>query len=289
MWPFGKNTADRVKDALNDQRHLKDAGIQVQERGGTVKLTGMVPTAKHVTLARVVAEGINGVKSVDVSGLIAQQAGAAVQTSAPQARPQPQAGASAAAGAASVPGATPPQTPAPAQAPAPASGAAAQPAQSAQPKPAPAKPQAASDQDDDLDAAEERSRIAKAVHAALRGNGELKDDPIDVLQSGKSVILRGVVDNDHELRLAEKLARGVDGVAAVDVSGLRVAAGAKELARDRDEDSGDTVYTVKAGDSLSEIAQKYYGDPMEYKKLASYNKISNPDLIQPGQKIRIPG
>lgn len=110
-----------------------------------------------------------------------------------------------------------------------------------------------------------------------------------MLQSGKSVILRGAVDNDHELRLLEKLARGVEGVSGVDISGVKVTAGTKELAKEKDTESGDTVYTVKSGDTLSAIAQKYYGDAMEYKKIAHYNNISNPDLIQPGQKIRIPG
>ena len=81
----------------------------------------------------------------------------------------------------------------------------------------------------------------------------------------------------------------MEGVAGVDSSGLRVAAGVKELAKEKDEQSGDTVYTVKPGDSLSAIAQKYYGDAMEYKKIAHYNNISNPDLIQPGQRLRIPG
>jgi len=98
-----------------------------------------------------------------------------------------------------------------------------------------------------------------------------------------------VVDNDHEQRLAEKLAREVPGVAAVDISGLRVAAGAKELAKEKDQDTGDTVYTVKAGDTLGAIAQKYYGNAAEYRKIAHFNNISNPDLIKVGQKIRIPG
>lgn len=136
---------------------------------------------------------------------------------------------------------------------------------------------------------EDSSRIAKEVLQAIRSNGEVADDPIDVLQSGKTIILRGVVDNDHELRLAENLARAVDGVSAVDTSGLRVAPGAKELAKEKDTTSGDTVYTVKAGDTLGVIADKYYGDAGQYKKIAHYNNISNPDLIQAGQKIRIPG
>ena len=127
-------------------------------------------------------------------------------------------------------------------------------------------------------------------HGSIRvSNGELSDDPLDVLQSGKSVILRGVVDNDHELRLLEQVARGVSGVSGVDLSGVRVAQGAKELTKEKDAASGDTVYTVQPGDSLSAIAQKYYGDAMQYKKIAHYNNISNPDLIHPGDKLRIPG
>lgn len=46
-----------------------------------------------------------------------------------------------------------------------------------------------------------------------------------------------------------------------------------------------TVYTVKSGDTLSGIAAKY---GTTYQKLASYNGISNPNLIHPGQKITIP-
>lgn len=44
------------------------------------------------------------------------------------------------------------------------------------------------------------------------------------------------------------------------------------------------VYIVKAGDTLSEIAQKYGTD---YMKIARDNNISNPDLIYVGQKLVI--
>ncbi|MCM1578719.1 MAG: LysM peptidoglycan-binding domain-containing protein [Ruminococcus sp.] len=50
--------------------------------------------------------------------------------------------------------------------------------------------------------------------------------------------------------------------------------------------SGETVYTVQAGDTLSKIAAKY---GTTYQKLASYNGIANPNIINVGQKIRIPG
>ena len=48
----------------------------------------------------------------------------------------------------------------------------------------------------------------------------------------------------------------------------------------------DTVYTVKAGDTLSGIAAKY---GTTYQTLAAYNGISNPNKISVGQKIKIPG
>ncbi len=50
--------------------------------------------------------------------------------------------------------------------------------------------------------------------------------------------------------------------------------------------SAEQVYTVQAGDTLSKIAAKY---GTTYQKLASHNGIANPNIINVGQKIRIPG
>lgn len=50
--------------------------------------------------------------------------------------------------------------------------------------------------------------------------------------------------------------------------------------------SAEQVYTVRAGDTLSKIAEKY---GTTYQKLASYNGIANPNEINVGQKIKIPG
>lgn len=50
--------------------------------------------------------------------------------------------------------------------------------------------------------------------------------------------------------------------------------------------SAEQIYTVKAGDTLSKIAAKY---GTTYQKLASYNGIANPNKINVGQEIRIPG
>ncbi len=49
-------------------------------------------------------------------------------------------------------------------------------------------------------------------------------------------------------------------------------------------------HVVAKGDTLSKIAQRYYGDPSLYKKIFEANRelIKNPDLIQIGWKLRIP-
>jgi nucleoid-associated protein YgaU len=52
----------------------------------------------------------------------------------------------------------------------------------------------------------------------------------------------------------------------------------------------ETMYTVAAGDSLSKIAKQFYGDANKYMKIFDANKdqLKNPDLIKPGQTLRIP-
>ncbi len=49
-------------------------------------------------------------------------------------------------------------------------------------------------------------------------------------------------------------------------------------------------YEIQSGDSLSAIAKKYYGKGSEYPRIFEANRevIKDPDLIFPGQKIRIP-
>jgi len=51
--------------------------------------------------------------------------------------------------------------------------------------------------------------------------------------------------------------------------------------------TGDT-YTVVEGDWLSTISARAYGDVMAYNKIAVANNIPNPDLIEPGQVLKLP-
>lgn len=46
-------------------------------------------------------------------------------------------------------------------------------------------------------------------------------------------------------------------------------------------------YVVQRGDTLSAIALEYLGDKLAYNRIASENNIKNPDLIYPGQVLKI--
>jgi LysM repeat protein len=54
---------------------------------------------------------------------------------------------------------------------------------------------------------------------------------------------------------------------------------------------GARTYTVKSGDTLSKISQQFYGNANQYNKIfeANRDKLSDPDKIQPGQELKIPG
>jgi nucleoid-associated protein YgaU len=51
-----------------------------------------------------------------------------------------------------------------------------------------------------------------------------------------------------------------------------------------------TYYVIEKGDTLSAIAKRFLGNAMDYPKIFEANRevIQDPDLIYPGQKIRIP-
>ena len=53
---------------------------------------------------------------------------------------------------------------------------------------------------------------------------------------------------------------------------------------------GTRTYTVKAGDSLSKIAKREYGDASQWTRIYEANKgsIKDPDLIYPGQTFTLP-
>jgi nucleoid-associated protein YgaU len=55
--------------------------------------------------------------------------------------------------------------------------------------------------------------------------------------------------------------------------------------------SSNRTYVVVKGDSLSKIAKREYGDAAKWSRIYEANKdiIKDPDLIYPGQTLKIPG
>lgn len=94
------------------------------------------------------------------------------------------------------------------------------------------------------------------------------------------VSLAGECDSHATKEKAVLLAGNIKGVGDVNADKL-TAPPAKEETE---------FYTVKSGDSLSKIAKRYYGDPMKYPVLFEANRevIKDPDLIYPGQQLRVP-
>ncbi len=241
MWPFGKSAKARLEDALADQDLTKDLGLKVDVKKKVAIVTGTVPNERYPNLITAIANGINGIESVDVSGLVVQ-----APTAAPDAAATPSITKGGVLGGATG-----------------ALKAAA--------------------------AAIDPSAKAKAVHAKFRDDAILKDDPIDVLQKGDTVVVRGAVDSQAVFERAKALAASVPGVTGVDVSGLQVIEHASQL--NVTDDDGDVVYTVKSGDTLSHIALHYYGSAgrRSYMKIAEANGIADPNKIRVGQKLKIPG
>lgn len=47
------------------------------------------------------------------------------------------------------------------------------------------------------------------------------------------------------------------------------------------------IYAVKEGDTLWSISERFTGDPFNYPRIAGENRLADPDLIFPGQRIKL--
>ena len=54
------------------------------------------------------------------------------------------------------------------------------------------------------------------------------------------------------------------------------------------DETGQKIYTVKKGDNLWKIAENVYKDAYKWTEIVKANKITNPSIIEKGQKLVIP-
>lgn len=73
----------------------------------------------------------------------------------------------------------------------------------------------------------------------------------------------------------------------VALSGIyALSASAKITPHEGDEDT--RLITIEKGDTLWDLCQEYLKDPLKWRELSKYNDFTNPHLIYPGEKLRIP-
>jgi nucleoid-associated protein YgaU len=94
------------------------------------------------------------------------------------------------------------------------------------------------------------------------------------------VSLAGEAESPEAMEKAVLMAGNIKGVSSINADALVAPPQTAQV----------EFYVIQKGDSLSAVAKHFYGDANAYPKIFEANRevIKDPDLIFPGQKIRIP-
>jgi len=94
------------------------------------------------------------------------------------------------------------------------------------------------------------------------------------------VALSGQATSAEAMQKAVLMAGNVQGVSQVEIESLNHPAEQEQV----------EYYIIEQGDTLSKIAQHFYGSANKYPRIFEANRevIKDANLIFPGQKIRIP-
>lgn len=108
----------------------------------------------------------------------------------------------------------------------------------------------------------------------LENSSTMPIENLDVKINGDEITLSGDATEEAKAKAA-LIAGNVKGISKVNFEGVN---------------PEEEYYEIQAGDNLSKISKKFYGNPNQYIKIFEANKevIKEMDLIYPGQKIRIP-
>lgn len=149
----------------------------------------------------------------------------------------------------------------------------------------------------------------KDLKQALQKHGVTLDN-LSLQVKGETVTIGGVADSQAEKEKAILIVGNVKGVEKVEeniqvrqqaarqtsapISGPAVASRPTSTAPTGGgnwaAENASQFYTVVSGDTLSKIAQRFYGSPQQYQTIFEANRpmLKDPDEIYPGQVLRIP-
>jgi nucleoid-associated protein YgaU len=129
----------------------------------------------------------------------------------------------------------------------------------------------------------------KITEHIMASNPGIRD--LGVTFKDGEVTLIGTTNSAEAAQKAVLMAGNVKGVTKVvpKIDVVEAASAGKDVASAL-EPSNVEYYVIASGDTLSKIAQKYYHNANQYQRIFEANRevIKDPDLIYPGQKIRIP-
>jgi nucleoid-associated protein YgaU len=117
---------------------------------------------------------------------------------------------------------------------------------------------------------------------------ELPVDGLTVEVEGDTVTLAGVARDYATREKAILIAGNVEGIAQVNADQLVTM---EQISQESTREVPEEIfYSIIKGDTLWAIAEKFYDDGSKYTHIVEANLevIKDPDLIYPGQMIRIP-
>jgi LysM repeat protein len=133
-----------------------------------------------------------------------------------------------------------------------------------------------------------RDKYSHAVQTAkslrMQGSAEERDGKLH---------FNGTVNSDDEKNQIWNAIKTIPDWQKEVIADIKVAPAAHTAATQTaapHQDDSSRTHTVQAGDTLSAIAKKYYGNANDYMEIFNANRdqLSDPDKIRPGQVLKIP-